>query len=52
MHPVAKIGSGLVIDHATGVVIGEMTIVGDNVTILHKQSISINITLNILLNSQ
>lgn len=36
IHPGAKIGSGLVMDHATGVVIGETAIVGENVTILHN----------------
>lgn len=36
IHPGAKIGSGLVIDHATGVVIGETAVVGENVTILHN----------------
>ncbi|GKV18781.1 hypothetical protein SLEP1_g29119 [Rubroshorea leprosula] len=35
IHPGAKIGRGIVIDHATGVVIGETAMVGDNVTILH-----------------
>lgn len=36
IHPAAKLGSGLVIDHATGVVIGETAVVGENVTILHN----------------
>ncbi|XP_062088123.1 serine acetyltransferase 1, chloroplastic-like [Humulus lupulus] len=36
IHPGAKIGSGLVIDHANGVVIGETAVVGENVTILHN----------------
>jgi serine O-acetyltransferase len=35
IHPAAKIGSGVFIDHATGVVIGETAVVGDDVTILH-----------------
>jgi serine O-acetyltransferase len=35
IHPAAKIGSGVVLDHATGVVIGETAEVGDDVTILH-----------------
>ncbi|ANE35857.1 serine O-acetyltransferase [Campylobacter iguaniorum] len=30
IHPAAKIGSGVFIDHGTGVVIGETAIVGDN----------------------
>ncbi|MFC1704390.1 serine O-acetyltransferase EpsC [Candidatus Omnitrophota bacterium] len=33
IHPGAQIGSGLFIDHGTGVVIGETTIIGDNVTL-------------------
>ncbi len=33
IHPGAKIGKGLFIDHGMGVVIGETTIVGDNVTL-------------------
>ena len=31
IHPAAKIGKRLVIDHGTGIVIGETTIIGDNV---------------------
>ncbi len=33
IHPAAKIGSGVFIDHATGVVIGETAEIGNNVTI-------------------
>jgi len=33
IHPGAKIGKGLFIDHGTGVVIGETTEIGDNVTL-------------------
>ena len=33
MHPGAKIGKNFFIDHGTGVVIGETTIIGDNVKI-------------------
>lgn len=33
IHPGAKIGDGLFIDHGIGVVIGETTIIGNNVTI-------------------
>lgn len=33
IHPGAKIGEGLFIDHGTGVVIGETTEIGDNVTL-------------------
>ncbi|MCX7694188.1 MAG: serine O-acetyltransferase [Caloramator sp.] len=35
IHPGAKIGKGLFIDHGMGVVIGETAEVGDNVTIYH-----------------
>lgn len=33
IHPGATIGKGLFIDHGTGVIIGETTIIGDNVTL-------------------
>ena len=35
IHPAASIGKGIMIDHATGVVIGETAVVGDNVSLLH-----------------
>lgn len=35
IHPAAKIGKGIMIDHATGVVIGETAVVGDGVSLLH-----------------
>jgi serine O-acetyltransferase len=35
IHPAARIGSGVFIDHATGVVIGETAVVGDDVSMLH-----------------
>ncbi|MGF2944546.1 serine O-acetyltransferase [Mycobacterium sp. Lab-001] len=35
IHPGAHLGSGLFIDHATGVVIGETAEVGDDVTMYH-----------------
>lgn len=35
IHPAARLGTGLFIDHATGVVIGETAVVGENVSILH-----------------
>ena len=34
LHPAAKMGKGILIDHGTGVVIGETAVVGDNVSIL------------------
>lgn len=35
IHPAARIGKGILLDHATGVVIGETAVVGDNVSMLH-----------------
>ena len=35
IHPAAKIGKNLFIDHGLGVVIGETSIIGDNVLIYH-----------------
>ncbi len=34
IHPAARIGKGIMLDHATGIVIGETAVVGDNVSIL------------------
>ena len=36
IHPGARLGCGIMIDHATGLVIGETAVVGDNVSILHS----------------
>ncbi len=36
IHPAAQLGSGIMIDHATGVVIGETAIMEDNVSLLHE----------------
>ena len=36
IHPAAQIGKDFVIDHGAGVVIGETTIIGDNVLIYHQ----------------
>ena len=36
IHPAAVIGKGILIDHGTGVVIGETAVVGDNVSLLHE----------------
>jgi serine O-acetyltransferase len=35
IHPAAKMGKGILIDHGTGVVIGETAVVGDDVSMLH-----------------
>lgn len=36
IHPAARIGKGILIDHGTGVVIGETAVVEDNVSMLHE----------------
>ena len=36
IHPAAQIGSGILLDHATSVVVGETSIIHDNVSILHE----------------
>ncbi len=36
IHPAARMGSGIFIDHGTGIVIGETAVVGDNVSILQN----------------
>lgn len=36
IHPAARIGRGILIDHATGVVIGETAVIADNVSMLHE----------------
>ena len=35
IHPAARLGAGIMIDHATGVVIGETAVVEDDVSMLH-----------------
>ena len=35
IHPAAKLGRGIFIDHATGIVIGETAVVEDDVSMLH-----------------
>ena len=35
IHPGARLGSGLFLDHGTGIVIGETAVVGDDVSMLH-----------------
>lgn len=36
VHPAARIGKGIMIDHAHSIVIGETAVVGDNVSMLHS----------------
>ena len=35
IHPAARIGRGIFLDHATGLVVGETASIGDNVSLLH-----------------
>jgi serine O-acetyltransferase len=36
IHPAARMGKGIMIDHAHGIVIGETAVVGDDVSMLHN----------------
>ncbi|MBN1403683.1 MAG: serine O-acetyltransferase [Opitutales bacterium] len=36
IHPAARIGCGIMLDHATGIVIGETAVVEDDVSMLHE----------------
>lgn len=36
IHPAARIGKGILVDHATSLVIGETAVVADNVSFLHE----------------
>ena len=36
MHPAARLGSGIMLDHATGIVVGETATIEDDVSILHS----------------
>ncbi|MDX1528071.1 MAG: serine O-acetyltransferase, partial [Gammaproteobacteria bacterium] len=36
IHPAARIGKGILIDHATSVVVGETAVIEDNVSMLHE----------------
>jgi len=36
IHPAVSIGSGVFIDHGTGLVVGETAVIGDDVSILHE----------------
>lgn len=36
IHPAAKFGRGLMFDHATGIVVGETTVIEDNVSIMQS----------------
>src|SRR5690606_16685179 len=34
IHPAARVGAGILVDHATGIVVGETCVIGDGVSIL------------------
>ncbi|GAA5317455.1 MAG: serine O-acetyltransferase [Candidatus Pelagadaptatus aseana] len=36
IHPAARIGKGIMLDHATGIVIGETCVIGDNVSMMQS----------------
>jgi serine O-acetyltransferase len=36
IHPAARLGKGILMDHATGIVIGETSVVDDDVSMLHE----------------
>lgn len=36
IHPAAKIGSGIMLDHGTAIVVGETATIGDNCSLLHS----------------
>lgn len=36
IHPAAVLGHGVMMDHATGIVVGETAVVGNNVSLLHN----------------
>ncbi len=36
IHPAARIGAGILFDHATSIVVGETAVIEDNVSILHE----------------
>ena len=35
IHPAARFGQGIFLDHATGLVVGETAVIGDDVSMLH-----------------
>ena len=36
IHPAARFGKGIMLDHATGIVVGETAVVGDNCSFLQR----------------
>ncbi|RYR42446.1 hypothetical protein Ahy_A08g038931 [Arachis hypogaea] len=39
IHPGAKIGNGILLDHVPGLVVGEIAVIGNNVSILHSMTL-------------
>ena len=42
IHPAARFGVGIMIDHGTGIVVGETSVIGDNVSILQDVTLGGN----------
>ena len=36
IHPAARVGTGIMLDHGTGIVVGETAAIGDNCSLLHS----------------
>jgi serine O-acetyltransferase len=36
IHPAARVGCGIMLDHATGIVVGETAVIEDDVSMLHS----------------
>jgi serine acetyltransferase len=41
LHPAARLGHGILLDHGTGVVIGETAVIGNNVSLLQVRRYSL-----------
>ncbi|XP_057841988.2 probable serine acetyltransferase 2 isoform X3 [Cryptomeria japonica] len=46
MHPAARIGKGILLDHGTGIVIGETAVIGDRVSMLQDSTMDLQVFLN------
>ncbi|KAF3786899.1 Serine acetyltransferase 1 [Nymphaea thermarum] len=47
IHPGARIRKGVLLDHATGTVIGETAVIGDDVSILHNVTLGGNVKIGV-----
>ena len=43
IHPAATFGSGIMLDHATGLVVGETAVVGNQVSILQSVTLGVQV---------